>query len=244
MADMEPIALPESWAVHEGDSRDVTAALSSASVGAIVGDPPYCSTGESTSFVKSSGCVSVPREVQFFEAWAREILGQWLRVLRPGGGIWLATDFDGAHAWRSAAYSHGMKAKIGIWDRGGLGMGFVLRNTHEYFIVIHGQGFVRRLTDEPDLWREPWSPGNRSTGHSAEKPVPLMRRAVRLVSDVGDLIYDPFTGTGATGVAAKIEGRRFIGAERDPEFAAKARARIGRAAGERVDAKNGQVALL
>jgi site-specific DNA-methyltransferase (adenine-specific) len=57
-------------------------------------------------------------------------------------------------------------------------------------------------------------------------------------------VLDPFTGSGTTGVAAVARGLRFIGCEIVPHHAATARAKIGRAAGERVDTRGGQVALL
>lgn len=60
----------------------------------------------------------------------------------------------------------------------------------------------------------------------------------------GGLVLDPFTGSGTTGVAAVQTGRRFLGCEIVPTHAATARARIGRAAGERVDTTGGQIALV
>ena len=62
--------------------------------------------------------------------------------------------------------------------------------------------------------------------HPTVKPVALMRWLIRLTTKPGDIVLDPFTGSGTTGVAALLEGRRFIGVERDAEFAAIARARM------------------
>jgi len=66
--------------------------------------------------------------------------------------------------------------------------------------------------------------------HPTVKPVALMRWLIRLVTKPGDVVLDPFCGSGTTGVAALAEGRRFIGVERDPAFAAIARARMEHAA--------------
>lgn len=54
--------------------------------------------------------------------------------------------------------------------------------------------------------------------HPTVKPVELMRWLVRLVTPPGGLILDPFTGSGTTGVAAKLEGFQFIGIEQSPEY--------------------------
>lgn len=53
--------------------------------------------------------------------------------------------------------------------------------------------------------------------HMTGKPTPLMCELVRIVPP-GALVLDPFMGSGTTGVAALIEGRRFIGCEIDPEY--------------------------
>lgn len=52
--------------------------------------------------------------------------------------------------------------------------------------------------------------------HPAVKPIDLMRKIVRVVN--ADLIIDPFMGTGTTGEACALEGKSFIGIEKDPEY--------------------------
>ncbi len=65
--------------------------------------------------------------------------------------------------------------------------------------------------------------------HPTVKPVALMRWLCRLVTPPGGLILDPFTGSGSTGVAAILEGFRYLGIEREPEYVAIAEARIAKA---------------
>lgn len=64
------------------------------------------------------------------------------------------------------------------------------------------------------------------SGHFCEKPIPLMRFLVRKLSDPGDVIFDPFCGSGSTGVAAVEEGRRFLGLEIDARWVPVARNRL------------------
>lgn len=77
------------------------------------------------------------------------------------------------------------------------------------------------------LWRIPSVRANDS--HEAMFPVELARRVVRLYSARGDLVLDPFAGSGTTGVAAAECGRRFIGFEKDARYARLARAHHRRA---------------
>ena len=68
--------------------------------------------------------------------------------------------------------------------------------------------------------------------HPTCKPLALMRWLVRLVARPGDLVLDPFTGSGTTGVACMEEGRDFIGIERESEYVTIARRRIEAAAAQ------------
>lgn len=62
--------------------------------------------------------------------------------------------------------------------------------------------------------------------HPTQKPIELLRKLVLLISDKGDTIFDPFMGSGSTGVASLIEGRKFIGCEIDSEYFEIAKRRI------------------
>jgi SAM-dependent methyltransferase len=77
--------------------------------------------------------------------------------------------------------------------------------------------------------------GDSAARHPTIKPVTLMRYLVRLVTPPGGVVLDPFTGSGSTGIAAVLEGKRFIGVEREPEYVAIADARINHWKGEKLD---------
>ena len=62
--------------------------------------------------------------------------------------------------------------------------------------------------------------------HPTQKPEALLSRILLAASNAGDLVLDPFFGSGTTGAAARRLRRSFIGIERDPGYAAEARARI------------------
>ena len=67
--------------------------------------------------------------------------------------------------------------------------------------------------------------GGRKT-HPTQKPEALLARIVMAASKPGDVVLDPFFGSGTTGAVAKRLGRRFIGCERDPDYIAAAKVRI------------------
>lgn len=59
-----------------------------------------------------------------------------------------------------------------------------------------------------------------------------MRWLVKLVAQPGDVVLDPFAGSGTTGVACAMEGREFIGIEREAEYITIAEARIANASAQ------------
>ena len=66
-------------------------------------------------------------------------------------------------------------------------------------------------------------------GHPAPFPVDLVRRCIELYSYRGDTVLDPFMGSGTTGVAAVVTGRKWVGYEVDPGYVDLALERIRRA---------------
>lgn len=117
-------------------------------------------------------------------------------------------------------------------DRGGASRFFYCAKTSRVERNAGLDGFSERALN--------WSGGEQSPGtfqsentnrfaanhHPTVKPIDLMRWLVRLVTPPGGTVLDPFTGSGTTGIAALLEGRQFIGCEREPDYAKIAEARI------------------
>jgi site-specific DNA-methyltransferase (adenine-specific) len=78
------------------------------------------------------------------------------------------------------------------------------------------------------LWRIPTVPKREKLHgyHPTQKPLRLVRRALLASSGEGDLVFDPFCGSGTTGVAAKELGRFFVGAEMERGYCELAARRI------------------
>jgi modification methylase len=72
--------------------------------------------------------------------------------------------------------------------------------------------------------------------HSTQKPEALLHRVIVASSKPGDVVLDPFFGSGTSGAVAKRLGRRFIGIDRDPNYAALARKRIAAVAPLEIEA--------
>lgn len=79
------------------------------------------------------------------------------------------------------------------------------------------------------IWTTSQPNGVSRDEHPAVYPVDLPAKAIEVWTDPGDLVCDPFCGSGTTGVAAIQLGRRFLGIELSPEYCDMARRRIGNA---------------
>ena len=118
----------------------------------------------------------------------------------------------------------------------------VIKNDVEFILMLRKPGGYRspsraaRLlslisAEDHDRWfRQTWQDvGGASTrDHPAPYPIELASRLVRMFSFAGDTVYDPFTGTATTQVAARQFGRHSIGVEIEPTYHAMAEARLAR----------------
>jgi DNA modification methylase len=66
----------------------------------------------------------------------------------------------------------------------------------------------------------------KNPAHPTQKPVKVLNHLIRLATNSGDLVFDPFMGVGSTGVAALQLNRRFLGIEIDPAYFRAAEKRI------------------
>jgi site-specific DNA-methyltransferase (adenine-specific) len=114
----------------------------------------------------------------------------------------------------------------------------VLRDVHEYILVFSKESFsrpkgdrVNTITKEDFLaWtKSVWqfkAVQARSIGHPAPFPIELPHRFIQLYTFQEDVVLDPFAGSGTTCVAAKQDGRHFIGYELVPEYCELAEKRL------------------
>lgn len=112
-----------------------------------------------------------------------------------------------------------------------------LRDIHEYLLVFTKEGFSRPDIGESDVSREEFMSGTLSVwnippesakkvGHPAPFPVELADRVIKLFSYTGDVILDPFCGSGTTCLAAALSGRAYVGYDILPEYCDLSRKRI------------------
>jgi len=112
-----------------------------------------------------------------------------------------------------------------------------LRDLHEYILVFSKQRFDRPKKGQSTISRDEFMAATtsiwqippesaRRVGHPAPFPVALVERLINLYTFSGDVVLDPFMGSGSTAVASLNCGRRFVGYEIDPGYVAICMERI------------------
>ena len=241
---MDPYYQDERATLYCGDSLKVLASLPDSSVDALIADPPYSSggmmRGDRMANVKlkyvQTGSSSHESLEEFsgdsrdgfgYWFWMSVWLGESMRVIKPGGIVALFTD------WRQLATTIG-----GIQSGGVVFRGVVpwfkpsarpvqgrFSNSCEY--VVWGTNGTRSLDAVGPRAFPGFFQANspRVREHITQKPVEVMRELVKIVPE-GGVVLDPFMGSGTTGVAALLEGRKFIGVELAQHYAEIAANRI------------------
>jgi site-specific DNA-methyltransferase (adenine-specific) len=233
------------WDLRLGDCLDPVTGLASLpdkSVDVVITDPPFEEAAHTLQrrVKRGNGSGSVdmrptlteplpfPPITQEQRASAAEHFGRLARRW-----VLVFCQIEASHLWVAAGEAAGLVyRRTCIWvkpdgmpqytgDRPGMG--------YETIVAMHAKG------------RSHWNGGGahgvfihnkagenagEANEHPTQKPVGLIEKLTRLFTDPGDLVLDPFAGSGTTGVACVRLGRRFIGWERDPKWHAGAERRL------------------
>src|SRR5450432_3493492 len=185
-----------------------------------------------------------------YDKFTRDWLGAARHVLSDNGAIWVIGSYHNIFRVGSILQDLGFWILNDVvWRKSNPMPNFKGRrftNAHETLIWAAKSRGARRYTfnydamklanDELQMrsdWTLPLATGEErikdETGakaHPTQKPEALLHRVILSSTRPGDVILDPFFGVGATGAVARRLGRRFIGIERDPGYAALAERRI------------------
>jgi modification methylase len=183
-----------------------------------------------------------------YDSFSRTWLAEARRVLKPEGSIWVIGSYHNIFRIGAAVQDLGFWILNDIVWRKANPMpnfkGTRFTNAHETLIwastgekarYTFNYRSMKTLNDELQMrsdWEFPVTGGQerlKKDGHKVhptQKPEALLYRILLASTKKGDIVLDPFFGTGTTGVVAKRLGRRWIGIERDPAYCAAARERI------------------
>jgi len=204
----------------EGDG--LAAFVGKGQAAAVVTDPPYAIYGSSTGI---GADIADDRMVRpFFEKTAKVVRA----VLKKFGHAYLFTDWRSWSALWEGARRAGLSPKnCLVWDKGGGGLGSSYMMTHEFVgffaslprdkAIMSNQETGQRLVNRPNILRFSRVSGAERL-HNAAKPVELLKELIENSTEPGEIVADPFMGSGSTLMACEISGRTFRGIDIEPKW--------------------------
>jgi modification methylase len=242
--------------ILDGDCLERMAALPPASVDLVFADPPYNLQLSGELYRPDNSRVDGVEDdwdkfADFaeYDRFTRAWLAAVQRLLKPGGALWVIGTYHNIFRIGAAVQDLGFWILNDvIWRKSNPMPNFRGRrftNAHETLLwcsadrdarYTFNYDAMKALNDELQMrsdWLIPICGGperlrddSGRKAHPTQKPEALLHRVLLASSRPGDLVLDPFCGTGTTGAVAKRLGRRFVGIERDLAYAALARERI------------------
>jgi len=204
--------------VH-GDSLEALLKMPTGIADLALLDPPYYDyhTGhrKDKDSKLSQSLVQQDREEQL------RTVEECIRVLKMDRTFWFFTNWSEAWWFQARFMPRGLIRNQIIWNKGNWTAGDLtgsFGNMYEViFFGVKGQWKLKdkRLNDLKD-WEIPRKGTDRV--HPTEKPVELYTKIIELTTDPGDLIIDPYLGSGASAEAAILTDRNFIGYDLDEHY--------------------------
>lgn len=234
--------------IYHGDARLLLPQLSSASVDFIFTDPPYGHNNNNGDLIHRREaalgrlpCGDAPplarpiandgEEANDLIQWA---FIEWKRLLKAGcccccccGGGGPDPQFARWSLWLDKALDF---KQMVVWDKGPMGMGWHYRRSYETVLVATKPGAACKWFDETNsienIIRNIPKIIPSANDHPTPKPVCLVEHFIRLHTQPGNVVLDPFMGAGTTIVAAKNGDRKAIGIELEERYCEMAAERL------------------
>src|SRR5579872_1338057 len=228
--------------LYQGDCLEILSALPESCVDLIFADPPYflsnggitCHAGKMVSVNKGTWDKSNGPDAnhEFNKSW----LSACQRLLKPNGAIWVSGTAHVIHSVGFAMQQLGFKLLNDIsWVKPNPPPNLSCRYfTHATETIIWAardkksrHKFNYKLMKQMNAGRQmksvweilpPAAEEKRFGKHPAQKPLALIERILLASSNEGDLVLDPFLGSGTTAIAAIHRGRKCAGIELDPKW--------------------------
>lgn len=225
---MKPYFERDGIRIFNGESLEVMNSLPVEPLAALVTDPPY-SSGNLPEAMKvrdnprlrgwrwEGKTMETDQLSTIGFVWLmRAVLLEARERMEAGGSALVFIDWRNWGNLVGAVESTGLRVNnMVVWDKTTIGMGNGFRNQHE--LVLYASKGTPRVVSHavPNVIQSRRAPND---DHQSPKPIDLMSRLLEVVSAPGDLVIDPFMGSGSTLVAARNLGRRAIGIEIEERY--------------------------
>jgi len=184
------------------------------SIDLIITDPPYGMKFRSNHRAKRYESIHWDDNLDWLDDWSEEAY----RVLKRNSHIYMFCSFHNVDVFKRSLEQHFTIKNILIWEKNNTSMGDLKGDYAPKYEMILFATKGRRLLNgrrDPNIFTFPRT-GNKL--HPTQKPVELISYLIGKSSDEGQVVYDPFIGSGTTAEAAAIGNRKYIGSEIDEVY--------------------------
>jgi len=205
-----------------GDCLERMKEIRDGSVDMILTDPPYGMSFQSNHRKTKHSKIKGDSNLYWLDDWCSELY----RVSADNTAHYVFCSFHHVDKFKQALERLFKIKNVLIWEKNNTSMGDLKGDfapKYEMIIFIHkGRRLINGKRD-PNILK---FSKTKNELHPTQKPVDLLQYLIGKFSDSGQLIFDPFMGSGTTGVAAKNLNRKFIGIEMDKGYFEIAKNRI------------------
>ena len=200
---------------HRLDCMDLMAKMPDNSVNCILTDPPYfipaVHYSTRTEFKRNFADLGI------MDSWFKMLFKEFGRIIKKDGTIYMFCDGQSYPLFYWHCYHFAKSVRPLIWDKQTSINGYEWRHQHEIILWANMPDKKQIPTGDGDILKCRAVPvGDRQ--HPAQKPIQLLEALILKSTKEGDLIFDPFAGSGSCRIACVNTNRMFIGAELNYEY--------------------------
>lgn len=205
------------------DCMDGFKQIDDQSVDLIVTDPPYFLPA--THYQTRTQFSRNFADLGILEHFFKGVFNEFARIIKPTGRIYIFCDGQSYPLFYYHLYHFCKNVRPLIWDKKTSINAYSWRHQHEIIIFAEMPDCKPVPSGDGDILKHSAVKVEERT-HPAEKPVDLLKRLIDKSSSPGDLVLDPFAGSGSTILACILLGRNFIGFEKSVDYYKIAEERI------------------
>ncbi|MCM1208490.1 MAG: site-specific DNA-methyltransferase [Ruminococcus sp.] len=208
------------------------------SVDLILTDPPYNISQYSTGNILREGKTTLNNDIA---DWDKKIINPieyvdaFKRIIKPRGNIIIFAGYNQIGEWHKAFNEEFDTFQIFVWHKTNPApkvyqAGF--RNSCEFVIFLWNKGHIWNFLSQDKMHNFYECPvctypeRLKTPFHPAQKPLDLINHFIKIASNLGGIVFDPFMGVGTTGVSAVLNQRKFVGTDISTEYVEAANSRI------------------
>lgn len=228
----------------QGDCLELMVDIPDKSIDLILTDPPYLiskksgfNSGGAWNNAEDKRLQKTPPKTDFGEWDKKEIdfytvFKEFYRVLKPSGTLICFFDIWKMQYLKQIAEENKFKQlRLIRWDKTNpvpvnSKLNYLSNATEYALTCVRGSKPTFHSEYNPGIFKYPICSGKERTAHPTQKPLNFMQELLKIHTDVGDIVLDPFMGSGTTGVACINMNRDFIGIELDKDYFNIAQGRI------------------